>query len=201
MAASAPSEITLLLNRLQEGDARALTDLAPLIGAELRRMAARSLAGQPPGHTWQPTDLVHELWVRLLGRNELRFENRSHFLGVAAHLMRGMVIDHARRRCARKRTPAEAPGAGNEFETLLGLTDSRAAELIALDDALDRLAAASPRQSQIVELRYFGGSSVEETAEALGISPKTVKRDWAIARARLHAELNRIGHDAEQPRG
>jgi RNA polymerase sigma factor (TIGR02999 family) len=191
MSAPAHGEITLLLNRLHQGDPAALADLAPLVSAELRRLAARSLRNQPPGHTWQPTDLVHELWLRLLGRAELQFQNHAHFLGVAAHLMRVMVIDYARRRGAQKRMPdAPLPEAGGEFEALLGLTDSRAAELVALDDALTQLAAMNPRQAEIVELRYFGGSTVEETAEALGLSPKTVKRAWAAARAWLHSEMS-----------
>ena len=193
MATSAPGEITILLNRLQEGDAQALADLAPLMGGELRRLAARCLAHQPAGHTWQPTDLVHELWIRLLGRNELRFEGRSHFLGVAAHLMRVMVIDHARQRRAQKRTPGGAvPPAATEFDVLLGRTDDRADELVTLDDALSRLAAISPRQAEIVEMRYFGGCTVEEAAQVLGVSPKTVKRDWAAARAWLHGEMSGI---------
>jgi RNA polymerase sigma factor (TIGR02999 family) len=187
MAAPAPGEITLVLDRVRQGDTRALQELAPLISAELRRLAGRLLKSQPPGHTWQPTDLVHELWLRLLSRHELQFENRAHFIGVAAHLMRVMVIDHARRRSANKRTPATLPQDMNAFEALLGLTDSRAAELMALEEALTRLAALRPRQAEIVELRYFAGSTVEETAEVLGISPKTVKREWAAARASLHS--------------
>lgn len=191
MSGPAPGAITLLLNRLQDGDPAALADLAPLLSAELRRMAARSLRSQPPGHTWQPTDLVHELWLRLLRRKELHFQSHTHFLGVAAHLMRVMVIDHARQRRARKRAPAEpVANAASEFDQLLGLTEQRAAELVALDDALSRLAAVKPRQAEIVELRYFGGCTVEETAQVLRISPKTVKREWTAARARLHAQLS-----------
>ena len=191
-SAPAPGEITLLLQRVQEGDSQALADLAPLVGWELRRLAARSLRRMPPGHTWQPTDLVHELWLRFLARNQLHFENRPHFLAVAAHLMRGIVIDHVRRRCALKRMPEVPPEASNEFETLLGLTDSHAVELVSLDDALNRLAVMRPRQAEIVEMRYFGGCTVEETAEVLEISAKTVKREWAAARAGLHAELRGI---------
>jgi RNA polymerase sigma-70 factor (ECF subfamily) len=193
MSAPTHGDITLLLNRIQQGDPEALADLAPLVASELRRMAARSLRNQPQGQTWQPTDLVNELWVRLLKRGELRFENRMHFLGAASHLMRDLVIDRARRRCARKRTPdALLLESSNEFETLLGLTDDRAAELVALEDALSRLAAVCPRQAEIVEMRYFGGLTVEETAETLAISAKTVKREWALARALLHAEMRGI---------
>ncbi|MDE3166263.1 MAG: sigma-70 family RNA polymerase sigma factor [Acidobacteriota bacterium] len=194
MAAAAPAggEITLLLQRVRRGDSGALEDLAPLVSAELRRLAARLLHNQPPGHTWQPTDLVHELWLRLLNRHELQFENRAHFVGVAAHLMRVMVVDHARRRSAHKRTPEAAPRGMSEFEALLGLTDSRAAELVSLEDALQRLAALRPRQAEIVEMRYFAGSTVEEMAGALGLSPKTVKREWAAARAWLHSVMSGI---------
>ena len=186
---SGPGEITVLLNRLQEGDPQALSELAPLVGAELRRLAAGSLRNQPPGHTWQPTDLVNELWLRLLGRGELQFQNRCHFLGVSAHLMRVMVIDHARACRAAKRTPESVLETDAELARILALTDERAIELIALDDALSELAGLSPRQAEIVEMRYFAGLTVEETAQALAISPATVKREWEKARAWLHARM------------
>ena len=189
MAATETHQITLLLARIQQGDRQALSEVAHLLHAELRRMAAVNLHGQTPGHTWQPTDLVNELWVRLLTRDELRFENRAHFLGVAGHLMRAMMVDHARARAARKRTPAEGPAGNGEFGILLRLSDRQLAELLALDAALDRLAEMSVRQAQIVEMRFFAGLTVEETAQALALSPKTVKREWAAARAWLHAEL------------
>jgi RNA polymerase sigma-70 factor (ECF subfamily) len=192
MAASSPGEITVLLNRLQAGDPLALSELAPLVRAELRRLAAGYLRNQPSGHTWQPTDLVNELWLRLLGRGELQFQNREHFLGVGARLMRVMVIDHARARCAAKRLPAALPDAGNEFEALLALTDERAVDLIALNDALSRLAGISPRQAEIVEMRYFAGLTVEEAAVVLGISPATVKREWDKGRAWLHGRIRGI---------
>lgn len=192
MAASPRGEITVLLNRLKAGDPAALSELAPLVAVELRRLAVAHLRNQAPGHTWQPTDLVNELWLRLLGRGELQFENRGHFLGVAAHLMRVMVIDHARARCAEKRVPREPLEFGSEFACLLALTDERAVELVALDDGLSRLADLWPRQAEIVEMRYFAGLTVEETATALGISPATVKREWDKARAWLHARIRGI---------
>jgi RNA polymerase sigma factor (TIGR02999 family) len=192
MAAVSPGEITVLLNRLQAGDPLALSELAPLVGAELRRLAAGYLRNQPSGHTWQPTDLVNELWLRLLGRGELQFQNRAHFLGVGARLMRVMVIDHARARGAAKRIPAALPDTGNEFEALLALTDERAVDLIALDDALSRLAGICPRQAEIVEMRYFAGLTVEEVAVALAISPATVKREWDKGRAWLHGRIRGI---------
>ena len=186
---SGPGEITVLLNRLHAGDAQALSELAPLVAAELRHLAAGSLRNQNPGHTWQPTDLVNELWLRLLGRGELQFQNRGHFLGVSAHLMRVMVIDHARACRAAKRTPDVAPEISSALAGLLSLTDQRAIELIALDDAISELAGLSPRQAEIVEMRYFAGLTVEETAQSLAISPATVKREWEKARAWLHARM------------
>lgn len=185
----AHGEVTLLLQRLGKGDRQVLGELAPLLVAELRRIAANHLRDQP-GHTWQPTDLVNELWLRLLEREELRFANRAHFIGVSAHLMRVMVIDHARQRRARKRKPTTAQPLSGTLSSLLDLNESKAAELVALDEALERLAAMRPRQAEIVELRYFGGLTVEETSHALGLSEKTVKREWAAARAWLHKWLN-----------
>ncbi len=187
---SAPAgEITILLKRLRSGDPLALSELAPLVAAELRSLAARCLRNRPPGYTWQPTDLVNELWVRLLGRGELQFENRGHFLGVAAHLMRVMVIDHARARCAAKRRPPEQSENNTELAALLALTHERALELLALDEALTRLAEISPRQAEIVEMRYFAGLTVDEAGTALEISSATVKREWEKARAWLHASM------------
>jgi RNA polymerase sigma factor (TIGR02999 family) len=189
--AAPPGEITVLLTRLRAGDPQALSEFAPLVAAELRRLATGYLRDQPAGHTWQPSDLVNELWLRLIGRDELRFQNRAHFLGVAAHLMRVMVIDHARARSTAKRTPqAPAEGRDGEFAALLALTEERALELIALDGALTDLANSHSRQAEIVEMRYFAGLTVEEVSAALEISPATVKREWDKARAWLHARIN-----------
>jgi len=186
-------EITLLLDRIQGGDREAVSDLASLAFPELRRLAAACLRQQPPGHTWMPTDLVNELWVRLLRRETLEYQNRGHFLGAAAHLMRAMVIDHARARCAGRRSPPAngIPLAGS-LDAHLPLSDNDAAKLLALDEALARLAVMSGRQAQVVEMRYFAGFTVEETAEAMGFSAKTIKREWAAARAWLHAELREM---------
>jgi RNA polymerase sigma factor (TIGR02999 family) len=192
MTSQVHGEITLLLHRLGQGDREVLSELAPLLVAELRRIAANHLRDKP-GHTWEPTDLVNELWLRLLEREELCFTNRAHFIGVSAHLMRVMVIDHARQRCARKRKPTTLPPpAANGLSALLDLTEGKAAELVALDEAIERLAARHPRQAEIVEMRYFGGLTVEETSQALGLSEKTVKREWSAARAWLHRELRGI---------
>ena len=161
------------------------------MAAELRHLAARYLRDQPAGHTWQPSDLVNELWLRLIGRGDLGFQNRAHFLGVAAHLMRVMVIDHARARSTAKRTPqAQGEGSDGELAAFLALTDERALELIALDGALTGLADSHARQAEIVEMRYFAGLTVEEVAAALEISPATVKREWDKARAWLHARIS-----------
>jgi RNA polymerase sigma-70 factor (ECF subfamily) len=190
MTSQVHGEITLLLHRLGNGDREVLSELAPLLLAELRRIAANHLRDKP-GHTWEPTDLVNELWLRLLEREELRFANRAHFIGVSAHLMRVMVIDHARQRCARKRKPPTTEPA-SALSTLLDLSEGKAIELVALDEAIERLAAMRPRQAEIVEMRYFGGLTVEETSHALGLSEKTVKREWSAARAWLHRELRGV---------
>jgi RNA polymerase sigma factor (TIGR02999 family) len=182
-------EVTVLLARIQGGDRKAVSELASLAFPELRRIAAACLREQDPGHTWFPTDLVNELWVRLLRREQIEYQNRAHFIGAAAHLMRAMVVDHARKRSARKRSPvaAELP----LLDPQLHFSEADAAELLALDEALDRLASMSARQAQVVEMRYFAGFTVEETAQAMELSPKTVKREWAAARAWLHAELRK----------
>jgi RNA polymerase sigma-70 factor (ECF subfamily) len=183
-----PGEITQLLEKAQGGDREAVSELAIVVFPELRKIAAAYLRGQAPNHTWLPTDLVNELWVRLLGREGLQFENRCHFLGCAAHLMRALVMDHARARSRRKRTPDEWNGAGSRNDELR-LFNRESTELLALDEALSRLKLLSERQVQIVELRYFAGFTIEETASALEVSPRTVKRDWEAARVWLHAEL------------
>jgi RNA polymerase sigma-70 factor (ECF subfamily) len=188
-----PGEITMLLERVQQGDRDAVSELSVLVFPELRRLAVAALRDQPAGHTWMPTDLVNELWVRLLQRERIDFQNRAHFLGSAAHLMRALVIDHARARCAGKRVPpANKVPLGNADDVPLYLSEAEAADLVALDDALCRLALMNERMVQVVELRFFLGFTVEETAEAMSLSEKTVKREWAQARAWLHAELRGI---------
>ena len=181
--------MTVLLERIQRGDRKAVSDLASVAFPELRRLASACLHGQGPGHTWLPTDLVNELWVRLLRREKIEYQNRAHFLGAAAHLMRALVIDHARMQRADKRSAPSGAGGLNGFDPNLDFSEADAAELLALNEALDRLAAMSARQAQVVEMRYFVGFTVEETAQAMDLSPKTVKREWAAARAWLHGEL------------
>jgi RNA polymerase sigma factor (TIGR02999 family) len=159
----------------------------PLVYAELRRLAASYLRGEEPGHTLQPTALVHDAFLRLVGRSAPDCQNRSAFFGVAARLMRQILIDHARTRRALKRG---GPVARLSLDENLIGSPEQDISLIALDHALERLAAADPRKSQVVELRFFGGLSVEETAEALEVSEKTVRRDWQFARVWLLRELS-----------
>lgn len=183
------SEITTLLKKVGEGDRQVLGELAPLVLAELRQMAKACLGRGAGGQTWQPTDLVNELWARLLSREKLNFENRGHFFATAALVMRSLMVDHARQRLAHKRIPRSAQAGSAELDRLLHIPDEQCAELVALDEAMRRMAETRPRQSRIVELRYFAGLTVRETAEALGLSEKTIKREWAVARAWLHVQL------------
>jgi RNA polymerase sigma factor (TIGR02999 family) len=180
--------ISLLLRRWSDGDSGALEQLMPLVYGELRRMAQRYMRQQPSSHTLQATALIHEAYLRLAGQEDKRWENRAHFFGVAAQAMRHILVDYARARNTGKR--------GGETLTVsleegAIVSKERAAELVALDDALAELARLSPRQARVVELRHFGGLSVEETAEVLKVSVDTVTRDWRQAKAWLHRELNK----------
>jgi len=179
-------EVTLLLARVKGGDQSAMGRLIPLVYKELRRLAGHYLKDERIGHTLQPTALVHEAYLRLAGQDRADWQNRAQFMGVAAQLMRRILVDYARQRAAAKR----APGAV-DFE--LGATSDNTEEVLVVDEALGRLAALDPQQGRVVEMRYFGGLSVEETAEALGVSPRTVKRDWAMAKAWLRSELSAKG--------
>lgn len=183
-----PTDVTQLLLDWNAGDQAALAELMPLVYAELRQIAARQLRRERHEHTLQPTALVHEAWLRLVQTKRLTWQNRAHFLGVAAELMRRILVDHARRRSAGIRGGGETRLALDEA---LDVAQPREVALLALDDALTSLAALDPRQSRIVELKYFGGLEIDEIAEVLGISPATVKRDWQWARAWLHREISR----------
>jgi len=180
--------VTDLLARWQSGDDDALEVLMPLVYEELRRTARRYLRQERPDHTLQSTALVHEVFVRMIGQDLPELNSRTHFFGIAATLMRQILVDHARTRLAEKRG-----GAAQTVELGDALTahEVRDRDLIALDDALSGLAMLDPRQSRIVELRYFTGLSIEETAQALRISAATVKRDWTTARAWLQREMSR----------
>lgn len=187
MESRSPGEVTVLLQQIGAGDSRAADKLIPLVLEELHRLALAHLRKERPGHTLQPTALVNEAYLRLVGDQARHWHNRAHFIGVSASLMRRILIDYARRKQALKRDAGEhrVPYA----EDYTGLSYEQAHELIALDIALDRLEQMNLRQRQVVELRYFGGLSIEETAEALGISPVTVKRDWVAARAWLKGQV------------
>lgn len=169
------------------GDAPNLDALMPAVYAELRRLAAHYLKGERPGQTLQPTALVNEAYLKLLKDRPERWQNRAHFCAIAAHAMRQILIERARARDALKRGGGQPRVTFDEG--LPAVAPDRSVDLIALDNALERLAALDAGQAKIVELRYFGGLSIEETAEAMGISPATVKRHWAVARAWLAKEL------------
>jgi RNA polymerase sigma factor (TIGR02999 family) len=173
--------LTRLLQAWQQGDAPAGEQLVPLVYAELRRIARLKLGAERGGHTLQPTALVHEAWLRLMQQHGAGWQNRAQFFAIAAQAMRRILVDHARRRQAAKRGSGEAPVDVDELADVLAspVPDE---QLVALDAALERLSALDERQGKVVELRFFGGLSVEETGEALGLSPTTVKREWATAR-------------------
>ena len=188
MEPSAPGEVTALLQQMRSGDPRAPDRLLPLVLQELHQLARHYLSAEQPGHTLQPTALINEAYLRLVGDQARDWRNRAHFVGVTAGIMRRILIDHARRKHACKRDGGGQAGEiGAERDEII--SPKQTEELIALNAALDRLELVNPRHRQIVELRYFGGLSVEETAEALGISLITVKRDWRVARAWLKGQV------------
>lgn len=181
-----PGDMTQLLVAWSKGDREALEELIPVVYAELRRIAARHFRHERPGHTLQATGLVHEAYLKLIDQQRVRWQNRAQFFGVAAQVMRRILVDHARTRDAAKR------GGGVSPVTLVdaaGGVPPRGADVVALDDALTRLASIYPEQGRLVELRFFGGLTIEETGEAMGISPATVKRQWMVARAWLLRDL------------
>ena len=188
-----PGAGTPALAKAGAGGQATCDELFPLVYAELRRIAAREMRREKPGRTLQTTALVHEAYLRLLKDASLSFENRAHFLGIAARAMREILIEHARARSARKR------GGGAvrlTVDDLVAPAPSPSIDVLALDEALQRLARLDERHARVVELRYFGGLSVEETASALGVSPATVKRAWTLARAWLFREMTGSGSRA-----
>ena len=187
MTEPSPGEATQLLIEWSGGDQAALEKLTPLIYDELHRLAGRLMRQERGGHTLQATALVHEAYVRLVDQRSMRWQNRAHFFAIAARLMRRILIDYARRRNYAKRGGG-APRVS--LDDVAVFSDERAAELVALDEALEALAAIDPRQSRVVELRFFGGLTVEETAEVLKISYDMVKREWATAKAWLYREMS-----------
>ena len=180
--------VTLLLARLRDGNRDAGDQLIPLIYAELRRMAGAYMRRERPGQTLQATALVHEAYMRLVDGQQEPWQNRAHFFAIAAHSMRQVLVDHARRRHAGKRGGASARKVA--FDVDLLIAPDRLEDVLAIDEALERLAVIDPRQSRLIELRFFVGLNVEEVAEVMGISPITVKREWRSAKAWLHRELD-----------
>src|SRR5215813_13523717 len=178
--------VTQLLLDWRNGDQTALDRLMPLVYEELRRIAGHYMRNERQGHTLQTSALVNEAYLRLVDHENIAWQNRAHFFGVAAQAMRRILVDYARLRHRAKRAGAAQRVS---FDEAMTLAEERAAELITLDDALEELAKVDPRKSRVVELRYFGGLSVEETAEALGVSSMTVMRDWNTARAWLMREM------------
>jgi len=188
MTAPSQNEVTQLLLAWSDGDKAALEELTPLVYAELRRLAERYMRRERPGHPLQTTALVNEAYVRLVDLQQVQWQNRAHFFGIAAQLMRHILVDFAR---ARRR--AERGGFKQQvsLEEAAVVSKERSADFIALDDALKSLAEIDPRRSRMVELRFFGGLSVEETAEALNVSQRTVMREWSLARDWLYRELSK----------
>jgi RNA polymerase sigma factor (TIGR02999 family) len=185
--ASPEGEVTLLLAEMRLGHKDALVRLMPLVYAELRRLAGNYMRGERSGHTLQPTALVHEAFLRLVDQDRAGWQHRGQFIGVAAQLMRRILVDYARQRAAGKR--AGSPVTLDEERIGAGIGNDRTEEILAVEEVLGRLATLDAQQARIVELRYFGGLSVEETAEFLEISARTVKRDWAMAKAWMLAQL------------
>jgi RNA polymerase sigma factor (TIGR02999 family) len=181
--------ITQLLLAWSDGRREALHDLMPLVYEDLRRVAAGYMRHEVAGHALQPTALVHEAYVRLIDQRQVKWRNRAHFFGVAAGMMRRILVDHARRRRADKR--------GGDWERVtlaeheVAAVGPREIDVLALHESLERLATFDPQQARIVELRYFGGLTIEEAAEVAGVSPATVVREWTIAKAWLRADLSR----------
>lgn len=183
-------DVTQLLLGWSAGDRSAGEQLLSAVYAELHRQAARAMRRESADHTLQTTALVHEAYLRLIDQRRVEWRNRAHFFGVAAQLMRRILVDHARRRGAGKRGSGQRPVSLDDVHSVRGApSEASRLDVLVFDEALDRLAALDESQARIVELRYFGGLNIEETAEALDVSPATVKREWAIARAWLRREL------------
>jgi RNA polymerase sigma factor (TIGR02999 family) len=196
MPASSAHHVTQLLQDWSQGKDAALEELLPLVHQELRRLARRYMFGERPGHTLQATALVNEAYLRLVNSRQVNWQNRAFFFAISAQLMRRILVDYARARGYQKR------GGGipkvTLDEALMGL-EEKGRDLVALDDALKTLAGVDPRKSKVIELRFFGGLSVEETAEVLKVSPETVLRDWRLAKAWLTREMGKsvaTGNDA-----
>jgi RNA polymerase sigma-70 factor (ECF subfamily) len=186
------SDMTTLLKEVTKGNQEAVAELIPLVYHEMRRLAGGYMRRERENHTLQATALVHEAYLRLVQQRS-DWRDRAHFFGVAAQVMRRILIDHAR---GHLRIKHGGQKEAIPLDEALVFSEAKSEELLAVNEALDRLAKLDPRQSKIVEMRFFGGLTVEETAEAMGISPMTVKRDWNVARAWLYGELERKGYHA-----
>ena len=186
MSDQPPATVTALLLRARSGDSSALADVFPLIYEELRRLARQQLRREPDGHTLSPTALVHEAYMRLVDYSRVEWASRAHFLAIASTAMRRILVDHARAHRSLKRGGGLKPVSIDAVE--VGAAEG-ADVLVAIDEALERLRQVEPRQAQVVECRFFGGMTEEETAEALGIGLRTAKRDWARAKSWLHREV------------
>ncbi len=181
-------DLTRLLLDWQAGDEDALGRLTPLIYEGLKKLAAKSLRGERTGHTLQPTALVSEAYLRLVDQDRVQWKSRAHFFAIAAQIMRRVLVDHARRRGTEKR---RAQAMAVSLDEALGVAEERDVDLVRLDEALNALAELDPRQCQVIELRFFGGLTIDETAAVLGVSPATVKLDWTMAKAWLFDQLER----------
>jgi RNA polymerase sigma-70 factor (ECF subfamily) len=188
MGEGSSAEVTRLLQAWSDGDAAALEQLIPLVYAELRRLAARYMRREHPRHTLDTSALINEAYLRLVDARGVQWQNRAHFFAVSAQVMRRILVDFARTRQNIKRGGGARP---LSLDDAIIAAPERGADLLALDEALDRLAAISPRQSRVVELRYFGGLTEEEVAAALDVSQRTVRNDWSLARGWLYRELTR----------
>jgi RNA polymerase sigma factor (TIGR02999 family) len=187
-----PAGKTALLQQIKQGDVAAETELMPLIYNQLRAIARNQMARERPDHSLQATILVHDAFLQLVGNSQIDWSNRAHFFALASRAMRRILIDHARAAHAQKR-----PGARQkvELESALAFVEGQTTDLLALDEALERLAEWDPRQSRVVEMHFFGGLGFDEIAEVLGISDRTAKRDWAMARAWLYRQLSKTAQD------
>ncbi len=186
------TNITQLLVNWNNGDSSALNQLLPLVNDELRRLARNYLRRENPSHTLQPTALVNEAYLRLIDQRQVQWQNRAHFFGIAAQLMRRILVDHARRHAYAKRGGGAMQVSFNEG---MAVTEAKAAELLAVHEALEKLTALDTRKGRIVELRFFGGLNLDETAEVLSISSPTVQREWRAAKAWLHRILTEGNND------
>jgi len=186
-------EVTVLLAKLTKGNQEAAGKLIPLVYSEMRRLAGAYMRRERSDHTLQPTALVNEAYLKLVEQRGVDWQSRSHFFGIAAQVMRRILVDHARGHMRDKRGGGQKPV---PIDEAMVFAPEQSEEILKLNEALDRLTKLDERQGKIVELRFFGGLTVEQTAEMMGISPKTVKRDWSMAKAWLHGEMKTIHDDA-----